>query len=167
MFYFFSYFCTPKTHFSARWSVRLSVRTSGFHPGKRGSIPLRTTIKKLKTACRAVFKFLSSCSVIGAQRRSLLLGLQFTIFSLPKVQHFAYLDYHMLEKARKEIFELFSYFTSSFYNTWLSRDVPLALRKVQSQGLRMTERKRKHSLSFFCFLCRLIGGGFHLHPGFG
>ena len=25
------------------WSVRLSARTPGFHPGKRGSIPLRTT----------------------------------------------------------------------------------------------------------------------------
>ena len=26
------------------WSVRLGVRTPGFHPGNRGSIPLRTTI---------------------------------------------------------------------------------------------------------------------------
>ena len=25
------------------WSVRLGVRTPGFHPGNRGSIPLRTT----------------------------------------------------------------------------------------------------------------------------
>ena len=30
------------------WSVRLSVRTPGFHPGKRGSIPLRTTMFLLK-----------------------------------------------------------------------------------------------------------------------
>ena len=28
---------------STRWPVRLSVRTPGFHPGKRGSIPLRAT----------------------------------------------------------------------------------------------------------------------------
>jgi small subunit ribosomal protein S20 len=27
-----------------RWPVRLSARTPGFHPGKRGSIPLRATI---------------------------------------------------------------------------------------------------------------------------
>ena len=26
-----------------KWPVRLSVRSSGFHPGKRGSIPLRAT----------------------------------------------------------------------------------------------------------------------------
>ena len=26
-----------------KWSLRLSVRTSGFHPEKRGSIPLGTT----------------------------------------------------------------------------------------------------------------------------
>lgn len=29
--------------------VRLSVRTSGFHPGKRGSTPLRATIDKSRT----------------------------------------------------------------------------------------------------------------------
>ena len=28
-------------------SVRLGVRTPGFHPGNRGSIPLRTAIKSL------------------------------------------------------------------------------------------------------------------------
>ena len=28
------------------WSVRLGVRTPGFHPGNRGSIPLRTTVIK-------------------------------------------------------------------------------------------------------------------------
>ena len=33
------YFCNSKK----RWSVRLGVRTPGFHPGNRGSIPLRTT----------------------------------------------------------------------------------------------------------------------------
>ncbi len=27
-----------------KWSIRLVVRTSGFHPGNRGSIPLWTTI---------------------------------------------------------------------------------------------------------------------------
>ncbi len=31
-----------------KWPVRLSARTPGFHPGKRGSIPLRATIKKLR-----------------------------------------------------------------------------------------------------------------------
>ena len=29
-----------------KWSLRLSVRTPGFHPGKRGSTPLGTTINK-------------------------------------------------------------------------------------------------------------------------
>ncbi len=28
------------------WSIRLSVRTPGFHPGKRGSTPLWTTTNK-------------------------------------------------------------------------------------------------------------------------
>ena len=35
-----------KLRFSAgleKWSVRLGVRTPGFHPGNRGSIPLRST----------------------------------------------------------------------------------------------------------------------------
>lgn len=30
------------------WPVRLSVRTPGFHPGKRGSIPLRATKVTMK-----------------------------------------------------------------------------------------------------------------------
>ena len=34
-------FCNRKTQF---WSLRLSVRTRGFHPRKRGSIPLGTAI---------------------------------------------------------------------------------------------------------------------------
>ena len=29
-----------------KWPVRLGVRTPGFHPGNRGSIPLRATKKK-------------------------------------------------------------------------------------------------------------------------
>ena len=33
---------------SMRWPVRLSVRTPGFHPGKRGSIPLRATNIEIK-----------------------------------------------------------------------------------------------------------------------
>ena len=31
------------TRFTTTWPVRLSVRTPGFQPGKRGSIPLGTT----------------------------------------------------------------------------------------------------------------------------
>jgi hypothetical protein len=31
------------------WPVRLGVRTSGFHPGNRGSIPLRATVKSMET----------------------------------------------------------------------------------------------------------------------
>ena len=41
------YFCNrieTETMFSIKWSVRLGVRTQGFHPCNRGSIPLRTTI---------------------------------------------------------------------------------------------------------------------------
>lgn len=40
---YFFIFAIPKT-----WSLRLSVRTPGFHPGKRGSTPLGTT-GKVKT----------------------------------------------------------------------------------------------------------------------
>ena len=29
-----------------KWPVRLGVRTPGFHPGNRGSIPLRATKKR-------------------------------------------------------------------------------------------------------------------------
>ena len=29
------------------WSIRLSVRTPGFHPGKRGSTPLWTTKQEI------------------------------------------------------------------------------------------------------------------------
>ncbi len=38
------YFCIRN---SKEWSVRLGVRTPGFHPGNRGSIPLRTTKHRL------------------------------------------------------------------------------------------------------------------------
>ena len=41
MFFFVSLHFLIKT---IVWSVRLGVRTSGFHPGNRGSIPLPTTI---------------------------------------------------------------------------------------------------------------------------
>src|SRR5210317_2035103 len=34
-------------HLQKIWSVRLGVRTPGFHPGNRGSIPLRTTKNKI------------------------------------------------------------------------------------------------------------------------
>ncbi len=43
------YFCTPNQKI---WPVRLGVRTSGFHPGNRGSIPLRATIKIIKKAVK-------------------------------------------------------------------------------------------------------------------
>lgn len=36
---------TQVLHGEAYWPVRLGVRTSGFHPGNRGSIPLRATEK--------------------------------------------------------------------------------------------------------------------------
>ena len=36
------YLCNKKLQ---NWSLRLSVRTRGFHPRKRGSIPLGTAIK--------------------------------------------------------------------------------------------------------------------------
>ena len=45
-FFFFllesCYFWSPSFE-GVTWSVRLGVRTSGFHPENRGSIPLRTT----------------------------------------------------------------------------------------------------------------------------
>ena len=36
------------------WPVRLSVRSSGFHPGKRGSTPLRATIVKYRSGLTGV-----------------------------------------------------------------------------------------------------------------
>ncbi len=41
-----NYFCTA---IKQKWSVRLGVRTPGFHPGNRGSIPLRTTFLFITT----------------------------------------------------------------------------------------------------------------------
>ena len=35
-------------------SVRLGVRTPGFHPGNRGSIPLRTTTKPLNLLINSI-----------------------------------------------------------------------------------------------------------------
>lgn len=43
MFTFAARFGEIVLYFS--WPVRLTVRTSGFHPGNRGSIPLRATEK--------------------------------------------------------------------------------------------------------------------------
>lgn len=42
----FAPFFTGYDKKDTKWSVRLGVRTPGFHPGSRGSIPLRTTQKK-------------------------------------------------------------------------------------------------------------------------
>ena len=44
------------------WSVRLGVRTPGFHPGNRGSIPLRTTLEVLKVL--GVFKVLRVITIV-------------------------------------------------------------------------------------------------------
>lgn len=44
-------------HNIIKWSVRLGVRTPGFHPGNRGSIPLRTTKKLLHTSVQELFLF--------------------------------------------------------------------------------------------------------------
>ena len=60
------YICTPKHKEAAlttanceiKWSVRLGVRTPGFHPGNRGSIPLRTTIKGSIAYALELFLFL-------------------------------------------------------------------------------------------------------------
>lgn len=40
----YHYLCRPKNG----WPVRLTVRTSDFHSGNRGSIPLRATKKALR-----------------------------------------------------------------------------------------------------------------------
>ena len=45
---------------SKKWPVRLSVRTPGFHPGKRGSIPLRAT----KLVVNKFYKIIIGVSVI-------------------------------------------------------------------------------------------------------
>ncbi len=37
------YFCSPNFRELKCWPVRLGVRTPGFHPGSRGSNPLRAT----------------------------------------------------------------------------------------------------------------------------
>ena len=49
--------------FTMKWSLRLSVRTSGFHPEKRGSIPLGTTRKSLGIHAEA-FSFHGSKRII-------------------------------------------------------------------------------------------------------
>nr|AOE08879.1 hypothetical protein [uncultured bacterium] len=36
--------CFVLSQFKTKRPVRLSARTPGFHPGKRGSIPLRATL---------------------------------------------------------------------------------------------------------------------------
>ena len=60
---FFYTFASP---FREQWSVRLGVRTSGFHPGNRGSIPLPTTgkcfQKQLKNPVNYLQDFLVICS---------------------------------------------------------------------------------------------------------
>lgn len=40
------------------WPVRLGVRTSGFHPGNRGSIPLRAAQKGLDSTESSPFVIL-------------------------------------------------------------------------------------------------------------
>ena len=47
------------TRFTTTWPVRLSVRTPGFQPGKRGSIPLRATTR-LNYVIREEYHFDSS-----------------------------------------------------------------------------------------------------------
>ena len=54
------------------WSVRLSVRTPGFHPGKGGSIPPRTT-KKASEKSEA-FLFLGTCTTFNLTNRILIFG---------------------------------------------------------------------------------------------
>ena len=46
-----------------KWSVRLGVRTPGFHPGNRGSIPLRTTSNKKQRAVNQIFTAFFVCNV--------------------------------------------------------------------------------------------------------
>ena len=59
------------TRFTTMWPVRLSVRTPGFQPGKRGSIPLRATIAlnlliKEENQCRSLGFFELFNSIIFA-----------------------------------------------------------------------------------------------------
>lgn len=52
------YFLPNSVRIKLNWSLRLVVRTSGFHPENRGSIPLGTTNKK--TGLMPVFLFVFS-----------------------------------------------------------------------------------------------------------
>lgn len=54
------------TLFLTIWSLRLVVRTSGFHPGNRGSIPLGTTYKNYKQDQWPHWSFLISVLFGGA-----------------------------------------------------------------------------------------------------
>ena len=53
-------FCSMR--FKTKWPVRLSARTPGFHPGKRGSIPLRATklTKKIMANHKSALKRIRS-----------------------------------------------------------------------------------------------------------
>ena len=61
-FYFFDlrlFSSLHTTRITTMWPVRLSVRTPGFQPGKRGSIPLRATtclnhLIKVENKCRSL-----------------------------------------------------------------------------------------------------------------
>lgn len=46
--------------FKTKWPVRLSARTPGFHPGKRGSIPLRATKIKIMANHKSALKNIRS-----------------------------------------------------------------------------------------------------------
>ena len=51
------------------WPVRLSARTPGFHPGKRGSIPLRATKLKIMANHKSAIKRIRSSEVKKQRNR--------------------------------------------------------------------------------------------------
>ena len=69
---------------SITWPLRLSVRTSGFHPGKRGSTPLGATKK--------------SCEALVKQQIAALLLFKVVLFAFPfflKIINVLYLNFDM------------------------------------------------------------------------
>ena len=56
------------------WPVRLSVRSSGFHPGKRGSTPLRATKKRFGRLKYSTYLCKILIVVFPTQRMSTIQG---------------------------------------------------------------------------------------------
>ena len=65
----------PKTNFTLKWPVRLSVRTPGFQPGKTSSILVRAAITKLNILVLCFFSFIAFYLKFESCSRHVLISL--------------------------------------------------------------------------------------------